>query len=145
LMPITILCILFSATVSSMPSIFLQRIISAIEVYTESGDWDSAKNEVIPLILILVSLYVLSAIAVLTYTQLMAYITQGFLSKMRRKMFDRMQDLPISYFDTHKHGDIMSYYTNDIDTLRQLVSQSLPQLVNSCAIIIVIIGIMIYY
>lgn len=145
LMPITILCILFSATVSSMPSIFLQRIISAIGVYTESGDWDSAKNEVIPLILILVSLYVLSAIAVLTYTQLMAYITQGFLSKMRRKMFDRMQDLPISYFDTHKHGDIMSYYTNDIDTLRQLVSQSLPQLVNSCAIIIVIIGIMIYY
>ncbi|MCD7747955.1 MAG: ABC transporter ATP-binding protein/permease [Firmicutes bacterium] len=145
LMPITILCILFSATVSSMPSIFLQRIISAIEVYTESGDWVSAKNEVIPLILILVSLYVLSAIAVLTYTQLMAYITQGFLSKMRRKMFDRMQDLPISYFDTHKHGDIMSYYTNDIDTLRQLVSQSLPQLVNSCAIIIVIIGIMIYY
>ncbi len=145
LMPITILCILFSATVSSMPSIFLQRIISAIEVYTESGDWDSAKDEVIPLILILVSLYVLSAIAVLTYTQLMAYITQGFLSKMRRKMFDRMQDLPISYFDTHKHGDIMSYYTNDIDTLRQLVSQSLPQLINSCAIIIVIIGIMIYY
>ncbi len=145
MLPLTIVCIFFSAAVSSMPSIFLQKIIAAIEVYVESGDWDAAKEEILPLILVLVSLYALSVIAILTYTQLMAFITQGFLSKMRRKMFDRMQDLPISYFDTHKHGDIMSYYTNDIDTLRQLVSQSLPQLLNSGAIVLVIIGIMIYY
>ena len=53
-------------------------------------------------------------------------MTQGFLNKLRREMFDGMQDLPIKYFDTHQHGDIMSYYTNDIDTLRQLVSQAIP-------------------
>ena len=56
----------------------------------------------------------------------------GSLKKMREKMFNRMQDLPIKYFDTHNHGDIMSYYTNDIDTLRQLISQSIPQLLISC-------------
>ena len=65
------------------------------------------------------------------YTQLMAIITQGALKKLRDKMFDHMQDLPIRYFDTHSHGDIMSYYTNDIDTLRQMISQSLPQLLIS--------------
>ena len=66
----------------------------------------------------------------------MAYITQGFLCKLRADMFDGMQDLPIKYFDTHKHGDIMSYYTNDIDTLRQLVSQALPSLISSAAIVV---------
>ena len=75
----------------------------------------------------------------------MAYMTQGFLCKMRRSMFDGMQDLPIRYFDTHKHGDIMSYYTNDIDTLRQLVSQSLPALLQSCAVVVCVFGIMLYY
>ena len=71
-------------------------------------------------------LYVLSILSMTLYSQLMAYMTQGFLNKLRREMFDGMQDLPIRYFDTHQHGDIMSYYTNDIDTLRQLVSQAIP-------------------
>ena len=62
------------------------------------------------------------------YTQMMAIITQGSLKKLREKMFSHMQDLPIKYFDTNGHGDIMSYYTNDVDTLRQLISQSLPQM-----------------
>ena len=75
----------------------------------------------------------------------MAYITQGFLCKLRRSMFDGMQDLPIKYFDTHKHGDIMSYYTNDIDTLRQLVSQALPSLISSGAIVVCVLGIMLWY
>ena len=79
------------------------------------------------------------------YTQIMAYMTQGFLDKLRREMFDGMQDLPISYFDTHKHGDIMSHYTNDIDTLRQLVSQALPTLIQSGAIVLVVFAIMLYF
>ena len=61
----------------------------------------------------------------------MAVITQGFLDKMRKRMFNKMQALPIKYFDAHGHGDIMSHYTNDIDTLRQLVSQSLPRILQS--------------
>ncbi len=58
----------------------------------------------------------------------MAIVTQGSLEKLREMMFNRMQDLPIRYFDTHQRGDIMSHYTNDIDTLRQMISQSLPNL-----------------
>ena len=76
-------------------------------------------------------MYIISLIAGFCYTQLMAIITQGSLKKLREKMFDHMQDLPIRYFDTHNHGDIMSYYTNDIDTLRQMISQSFPQLLIS--------------
>ena len=64
----------------------------------------------------------------LVYKQLMAYMTQGFLDKLRQEMFGGMQDLPIRYFDTHQHGDIMSFYTNDIDTLRQLVSEAIARL-----------------
>ena len=90
-------------------------------------------------------MYVISLIANVCYTQLMAKITQGTLAKMREKMFDHMQDLPIRYFDTHSHGDIMSFYTNDIDTLRQLISQSLPQLMISAITLLSVFCIMIYY
>ena len=104
-----------------------------------------ASKEILPDVLVLVVFYVLSIITITLDTQLTAYITQGFLCKMRRGMFDGMQDLPIRYFDTHKHGDIMSYYTNDIDALRQLVSQSLPTLVRASIIVLSVLGIMLWY
>jgi len=145
LIPITIVCILFSAGVSSIPSIFIQKIISVIEVWSASGDWQAASGEIIPYVVLLASLYIASIILLTVYTQLMAYITQGFLSKLRRSMFDGMQNLPIKYFDTHKHGDIMSFYTNDIDTLRQFVSQTLPNMLQSGMIVTVLFSIMLYY
>ena len=145
LVPLTIFCILFSSAVSAIPSIFVQKVITSIQNWYLSGDWEAAKGEIISEVLILISLYRLSVIAIAVYTQLMAYITQGFLCKLRRSMFDGMQDLPIKYFDTHKHGDIMSYYTNDIDTLRQLVSQALPSLISSGAIVVCVLGIMLWY
>lgn len=145
LVPLTIFCILFSSAVSTIPSIFVQKVITSIQNWYLSGDWEAAKGEIISEVLILISLYLLSVIAIAVYTQLMAYITQGFLCKLRRSMFDGMQDLPIKYFDTHKHGDIMSYYTNDIDTLRQLVSQALPSLISSGAIVVCVLGIMLWY
>lgn len=145
LMPVTIFCILFSAVTSAIPAVFIQKIIAVIEVWYKSGDWASASGEIVPLVMVLIALYVLSMIAISVQTQLMAYMTQGFLSKLRISMFDGMQNLPIRYFDTHKHGDIMSYYTNDIDTLRQLVSQALPALLQSGVIVLSVLGIMIYY
>ena len=145
LVPLTIFCILFSSAVSAIPSIFVQKVITSIQNWYLSGDWEAAKGEIISEVLILISLYLLSVIAIAVYTQLMAYITQGFLCKLRRSMFDGMQDLPIKYFDTHKHGDIMSYYTNDIDTLRQLVSQAMPSLISSGAIVVCVLGIMLCY
>ena len=90
-------------------------------------------------------MYVVSLIAGFLYTQMMAIITQGSLKKMREKMFDHMQDLPIKYFDTNGRGDIMSYYTNDVDTLRQMISQSLPQMLISGVTLLTIFCIMMYY
>ena len=78
-------------------------------------------------------------------TQLMAIITQGALKKLREKMFNTMQGLPIKYFDQNNHGDIMSHYTNDIDTLRQMISQSFPQLLTTVITSLTVFCIMIYY
>ena len=145
LVPVTAFCIIFSAGVSSIPAVFVQNVTALIEKWYKTGDWASASAEIFPKIRLLLLLYIISIAAMTLYTQLMAYITQGFLSKMRRTLFDGMQDLPIKYFDTHKHGDIMSHYTNDIDTLRQLISQSLPNLLQSAAIVLCVFFIMIYY
>ena len=145
LVPLTAACILFSAIVSSMPALFQQKIIAIIEKWCDLGDWPAAKAEIMPLIWLLIVLYVISIIAMITYQLMTASLTQGFLCKLRRTMFDKMQDLPIRYFDQNRTGDIMSYYTNDIDTLRQLVSQSLPALLRSGAIVLVNLAIMIWY
>ncbi len=145
LAPLTVACILFSSIVSSIPSLFIQNVLTVVEKWVTSGDWQSAKAEITPYIILLASLYVLSITALVTYKQLMAIMTQGFLDKLRRETFDGMQMLPIKYFDTHKHGDIMSYYTNDIDTLRQLVSEVLPALIQSAAIVLTVFSIMLYF
>ena len=145
LAPLTVGCILFSSIVSSIPSLFIQNILAVVENWYRSGDWLSAKAQIVPYIVLLIILYALSILSILAYTQLTAYMTQGFLNKLRQEMFDGMQDLPIRYFDTHKHGDIMSYYTNDIDTLRQLVSQSLPALIQAGAIVLCVFSIMLYF
>ena len=145
LAPLTVFLVLFSSAVSSIPSLFVQNVLAVIEKWYKTGDWASAKPEIVHYLTILGILYLLSLIALVTYTQIMAYMTQGFLHRLRSEMFDDMQDLPISYFDTHKHGDIMSHYTNDIDTLRQLVSQALPTLIQSGAIVLVVFAIMLYF
>ena len=145
LVPLTAVCILFSAAISAIPAIFMQRVFSLIDVWQADGDVAGAMKELVPAILILAGLYLLSIIAITLYNQLMAYITQGFLHKLRTGMFEKMQSLPLRYFDTNKHGEIMSRYTNDVDTLRELVSRSLPTLLQSCTIILTVLFIMIYY
>ena len=147
LVPIAMCCILFSSVVSSIPSIFVQRVLAVVTHHLDAGslDWAAAKAEIVPLVGVLITLYVVSIVVMTLQGQLMAYITQGFLSKLRCRMFDGMQDLPIKYFDTNKHGDIMSHYTNDIDTLRQLVSQSLPSLMQSTVVVVTVISIMLYF
>ena len=145
LLPITLICILFNAIISSVPSVFMQNIIAAVEKSWQTGDWAGVSGQILGLVGILATFYVLSLAAGFVYTQLMAVITQGVLAKMREKMFNGMQDLPIKYFDTHNHGDVMSYYTNDIDTLRQMISQSIPQLIISAVTLITVLCIMLYF
>ena len=145
LLPVTLVCILINALVSSMPAVFLQKVIAMVDESYKSGDWSAVSGKILGLVGILVAMYVVSLIAGAFYTQMMAIITQGSLKKLREKMFNHMQDLPIRYFDTNGHGDIMSYYTNDVDTLRQLISQSLPNILISAITLFVVFCIMIYY
>ena len=160
LLPLTLCCIVFTAAVASMPSLFMEQVFSAISEGLDlalgnadkgivaiggAAAWDAVKGDVFRAVIILGSLYIVSLTSSFTYNQLMAIITQGSLKKFRDKMFAKMQELPIKYFDTHNHGDVMSYYTNDIDTLRQLISQSLPQLLTSGITLVVLISIMLYF
>ncbi len=145
MVPLTIFCILFSAVVGAIPALFMQKVIALVEASWKSGDWSAVGEKIFSYVSILVVLYVLSLLSGLAYNQMMALITQGSLKKFRVKMFSGMQNLPVKYFDTHNHGDIMSHYTNDIDTLRQMISQSFPQLMISAVTVISVFIIMIYF
>ena len=146
LLPLIIVLILINAVISSLPSIFQQNIVSVLQVAWENGAaWSEVEPQVLHYILILACLYVASLLAGIVYNQLMAIFTQGTLSKIRIKLFDHMETLPIRYFDTHQRGDVMSYYTNDVESLRQMISQSFPQLMISAVTITTILCIMLYY
>ena len=144
-MPFVVVCIVFSAAVSSIPAVFMQRIIAVVETTWQSGDWSAAAGPILSSVGLLAVFYVLSLLSAFVFSRMMAVITQGFLKKMRVRMFSGMQDLPVRFFDTHNHGDVMSYYTNDIDTLRQMISQSFPQLLISAVTVLTIFSIMLYY
>jgi len=146
LLPTVIVLILINAVVSSIPSIFQQNIIAIIEKSWDNGlSWDQVSGSVYHFVGLLAIFYAISLAAGIAFNQLMAVVTQGTLKKLRKLMFEHMQQLPIRYFDTHNHGDIMSYYTNDIDAMRQMISQSFPQLLSSSIIVTTIFCIMMYY
>lgn len=145
MLPVTLVCIVFSALISSIPAIFMQNVIALIEISWQSGDWNAVGGQILSLVGILAAFYVIALAATTVFTQLMAIITQGALKKLREKMFNTMQGLPIKYFDQNNHGDIMSHYTNDIDTLRQMISQSFPQLLTTVITSLTVFCIMIYY
>lgn len=126
------------------PSIFIKNITDII-INGQSLGWDAVAGEVVQMLLIMAAILLLATLCSFLYSRFMAVITQGFMNNMRKRMFERMQTLPIKYFDSHGHGDIMSYYTNDIDTLEQLISQSLPHLVQSALILVCLVSIMLYY
>ena len=126
------------------PSIFIKNITDII-INGQSLGWDAVAGEVVQMLLIMAAILLLATLCSFLYSRFMAVITQGFMNNMRKRMFERMQTLPIKYFDSHGHGDIMSYYTNDIDTLEQLISQSLPHLVQSGLILVCLVSIMLYY
>ena len=145
LAPVMVFCVFFSAVVSSIPSLFIQNVLAVVEKTWQTGDWTAARPQIVHYLTILAVFYGLSLAALVAQTQINAFMTQGFLDHLRTELFDKMQDLPVRYFDTHRHGDIMSHYTNDIDTLRQLVSQALPTLIQSGAIVLAVFAIMLYF
>ena len=137
------ICILLSAVSGTVSSLFLNQLVLIITEGVKVG-YSAVYAKLLRIILLMVGFYLVGVVSSFVYSRLMAIVTQGFLNKMRRNMFGSMQTLPIKYFDTHTHGDIMSHYTNDIDTLRQLISQSIPQLFNSVLTILALLFYMLY-
>ena len=146
MLPVALACIVVNAVISSLPAFIMLPLFDLLEAAVANGQtWAEISGEVTRLMCILIGMYAVSLVAGAVYTQLMAIITQGYLRDMREQMFNEMQDLPIRYFDTHNHGDIMSYYTNDIDTLRQMIAQSIPQLMISGIMCLTLFVIMLYF
>ncbi len=146
LLPLILVFILANAVIGALPSIFQQNVIAVLEDAWKTGaSWEVTQPKVMHFVLILAGLYAIALIISFTYNQLMAVFTQGFLHKVRNQMFTHMESLPIRYFDTHQRGDIMSYYTNDVDAMRQMISQSFPQLLISLITVTTILCIMMYY
>ena len=145
LLPVALGTAIIQAIMQSVPNIFLERIITIIEQYIGAADWSGAQPVILSNVALLVGIYVIGLICNVISTQGMAIVTQGALQKFRYKMFDHMQNLPIRYFDSHLNGDVMSYYTNDIDAMRQMIGISLPQLLFTSVILIAVVVIMFYY
>jgi len=146
LLPCIMVLICINAVISAIPSIFQQKVIAIIQTAWEQGlAWERVQPDVAKNVTTLACLYAASLLANVLYNQLMAFFTQGTLAKLRDEMFSHMEKLPIRYFDTNKRGSIMSYYTNDVDSMRQMVSQSFPQLMISMITITTILCIMMYY
>ncbi len=141
---ITMICIIISAVVGILPAIYIETVTSYIEDGLSLG-WGGVQGKILHALATMVGIYLAGLACTAVYTQLMAHVTQGFLHKLRTRMFAGMQKLPIRYFDQNSRGDIMSYYTNDIDTLRQLVSQSLPQLFASGLTVLGLLLFMLYF
>ena len=135
---IVLLCILISVVCNVQGTMFMQTLIdNYIVPMLKDGNHDF--SGLAHAITRVAGFYAIGVVLTLLYSQIMVNITQGTLRSLRDELFTHMQDLPIKYFDTHAHGDIMSVYTNDIDTLRQMISQSIPQLFNSGIMVVSII------
>ena len=122
-----VICIAVTAVAGISSSIFLEILVDDVIAPGLEHGFDYVADTLYTIAGIMAGIYAAGILCSFVYTRLMAVITQGFLKHVREDMFDKMQTLPIRYFDTHTHGDIMSYYTNDVDALRQLISQSVPQ------------------
>ena len=139
-------CIALSSVGSLVSTIYMQQLIDkVITPAFVTGFTSELQATLLGLIIMMVTAYGIVTLTTFLYTRIGAIVTQGMLYHLRTDMFEKMQSLPIKYFDTHAHGDIMSSYTNDTDATRQLIGQSLPTLLSSCLTLIVSIVMMLSY
>ncbi len=139
---LVLFCIIVTAIAGISSSVFLEMLIDEVITPGIELGFDAVKGKLTTIACIMAGIYAFGLICSFTYNRVMAIVTQGFLKHIRTDMFDRMQTFPIKYFDTHTHGDIMSYFTNDTDAIRQFVSQSLPSIVFSMSGIITLLVVM---
>ena len=138
-------CLIISAITSSIAGVFLQNLYAQCELAIKGVPADEVWKSIISILATMLGIYAVGWIANILMGLFGAVLTQRFLRDMRNSVFDKMQRLPIKYFDRNAHGDIMSIYTNDIDTIRQLVSQSLPQLCMTMITLVTLTMVMLYY
>ena len=138
-----VICIIFSAVASAASSLFLQTLIDDY-IMPMLKETDPVFTGLIRVLCIMAVIYLVGAASTWIYNRRMVTVAQGTLKKIRDEMFGKMQHLPVGYFDAHTHGDIMSLYTNDTDTLRQLIAQSMSQLVSSACTIVAVFFSMLY-
>ena len=144
LFAISVVCILISTLADVGGSIFMQVLVDDyIAPLLEEAN--PVFTGLIKFLCVMGAMYAVGVICTLVYSRLMVFVSQRSLKSIRDDMFNHMQTLPIRYFDTHSHGDIMSHYTNDTDTLRQFISQALPQVFASAITVIASFCIMLYY
>ena len=134
-----LICIVLSVVASIQGTLFMQRLIDDYilpMIGQETPDFGNLFREIVRV----AGFYLVGVAATYAYNRIMVTITQGTLKSLRDDLFEHMEKLPIKYFDTHSHGDIMSIYTNDIDTLRQMISQSIPQVFSSFITVVGTLG-----
>ena len=134
---LVVICIILSVLASVAASVFIQVLIDDY-IIPLMGMAHPVFTGLIRALVAVGFIYLVGVFAGLAYNRMMVTISQGVLKQIRDDLFAHMQTLPIRYFDRNSHGDMMSYFTNDTDTLRQFISQSLPQLFMSCLTIITV-------
>ena len=142
---IVAICIMISSVASVIAATFMQRLIDEVILPGIDSGMSAVGNDLIKIIKTMASIYLMGLLANTLYNQIMAFVGQGTIKSLRDDMFDNMETLPIRYFDTHAHGEIMSTYTNDVDTLRMLVGQSIPSLFQSVLSLSVVVITMLNY
>ncbi len=149
LLAVILICLAVTSVTGVASSFFLAQLLKTINRGLELGGGESALNEIMPTLTVIFvamgGVYLINILCAFLYTRLGAILTQRFLHQTRTEIFNKMQSLPIKYFDTHKTGDIMSVYTNDTDALRQLVSQSLPSLISAAISLTTLLVLMFTY
>lgn len=144
-MTVVCVCLVVCAIQNAIPALFMQQALGVIEATWRTGDWATAQGPITGLTILFLIVSAIGLLASLVWNRFMAVITNGVLNKMRDKMFQNMETLPIKYFDTTHHGSIMSHYTNDVDALFNMILTALPQITQTLMILSIVFVIMLYF
>ena len=142
-MVFVVICVIFSSAANAVGAALLGPLVTEIEVQVKMGGTDLSR--VYTYVFLIGAVYITGAVCAFIYNRVMMYIAQGTLKRLRDEMFAKMQRLPLKYYDANTNGDIMSLYTNDVDTLRQLLSQTIPQIISSVITVVAVFSLMLFY
>ena len=134
---VVVICIILSSLVNVANSLFIKSLIDDY-ITPLLGNPNPDYSSLIKALSVMAGIFAVGVISTFVYMRIMVVITQGILTKIRNDMFAKMQTLPLNYFDTHTHGEIMSHYTNDTDAIREMISESIPQFISSFITIVAV-------